>query len=154
MSVKPIPDGCHSVTPYLIVDDAASAIAYYAKAFNAVETMRLPMGDKIGHAEIRVGDSAVMLADAMPDHGYKSPGAYGGTPVSLMVYVEDVDAMLQQAVDAGATIVRPIEDQFYGDRTATIADPSGHVWTLATHIEDVSEEEIQKRMAAWTEKNC
>ena len=145
-SVSPIPSGYHSVTPYLIVNDAARAIGFYQRAFGATELFRLGGPDgKIGHAEIKIGNSPIMLADELPDGGYRGPQSIGGTPVSLMIYVEDVDRMFAQAVAAGAKEQRPVQDQFYGDRCGTLIDPFGHVWTIATHIEDVSPEEIDKR---------
>ena len=149
MAVKPIPDGYHTVTPYLIVNGAAKAIEFYAAAFGATELFRLPSPDgKLGHAEIKIGDSPVMLADEFPDMGAKGPQSYGGSPVSILVYVADVDAMTERAVAAGATIVRPLQDQFYGDRSSTLTDPFGHQWTLATHKEDVAPDEMQRRMDA------
>jgi PhnB protein len=146
MAVKPIPDGYHSVTPYLIVRDAASAIEFYKKAFGATERMRFadPSG-KVGHAEVQIGDSTVMLGDEHPDMGFRGPQSLGGSPVGLLIYVEDVDARFKQAVSAGATVVRPVQDQFYGDRSGTLNDPYGHVWTLSTHKEDVSLEEMHRR---------
>jgi len=145
-AVSPIPSGYHSVTPYLIVNDAARAIGFYQRAFGATELFRLGSPDgKIGHAEIKIGDSPIMLADEMPDGGYRGPQSIGGTPVSLMIYVEDVDRMFAQAVAAGAKEQRPVKDEFYGDRCGTLIDPFGHIWTIATHIEDVSPEEIDKR---------
>jgi len=152
MAVKPIPDGYHSVTPYLIVDDAARAIEFYKKAFSAVELMRMPApGGKIGHAEIRVGDSPIMLADESPEMGHRSARTLGGSPISLMVYVEDVDARVAQAVAAGGKLVRPVANQFYGDRTGGVDDPFGYHWYLATHVEDVPPEEMKKRMAKMME---
>jgi PhnB protein len=145
--VAPIPAGYHAITPYLIVRDGVRALEFYAKAFGAIELMRLPMGDKIAHAEIKIGDSIVMLADEVPAMDFRSPKAYGGTPVSLMLYVEDVDARVAKAVAAGARIVRPVKDQFYGDRSGLLLDPFGHQWTLATHLEDLTPEEISARMA-------
>jgi PhnB protein len=150
MGVKAIPDGYHSVTPYLIVDGAEEAIRFYERAFGASEVLRLPMGDKIGHAEIRIGDSVVMLSDEWPDHGKLGPKARGGATSSLMIYLEDVDGAFDRALAAGATVERPVEDQFYGDRSGTVLDPFGHSWTLSTHMEDLSEEEIQRRMADWS----
>ena len=147
--VKPIPDGYHSLTPYLIVDGAAEAIEYYKKAFGAVELFRMAHGDKIGHAEMKIGDSPFMLADEAPEMGYRSPKAHGGTPVSLMIYVEDVDTIYKQAIDGGAKELKALQDQFYGDRSGTLADPFGHVWTVATHKEDVTPEEMEKRLAAF-----
>jgi PhnB protein len=149
MAVKPIPDGHHTATPYLIVKDAARAIQFYKKAFGATETLRLadPSG-KVGHAEIKIGDSPIMLADELPEMGARSPQAFGGTPVSICLFVNDADALFNQAVAAGAKALRPIKDQFYGDRSGTLTDPFGHVWTVATHKEDVPPEEIKKRFAA------
>jgi len=144
--VKPIPEGYHSLTPYLIVKGAADAIEYYKKAFGAVELMRMAHGDKIGHAEMKIGDSPFMLADEMEQ--WKGPQSLGGTPVSLMIYVDDVDTIYPQAIAAGGTEVKPLQDQFYGDRSGTLTDPFGHVWTVSTHKEDVSEEEMEKRLAA------
>jgi PhnB protein len=146
MAVKPIPDGYHSVTPYLIVHDAAAALDFYKKAFGAVEALRMPSpGGKVGHAEIRIGDSVVMLSDEHPEMGAKSPRTIGGSPISLMVYVEDVDARVAQAVAAGGKLVRPVADQFYGDRTGGVDDPFGYHWYLATHVEDVPPDELKKR---------
>lgn len=150
--VKPIPDGYHSVTPYLIVDDAKAAIDFYARALGATEKFRLPMGDRIGHAEIVIGDSHVMLADEFPDMGHLGPKARGGTTVSLMVYVEDVDSAFKQAIEAGGKEERPVENQFWGDRMGTFADPFGHKWTLATTVEEVPDSELQARMQDWSEK--
>ena len=149
--VQAIPTGYAGVTPYLIVRDAARAIEFYKKAFGATEVFRLPYADgKVAHAEIKIGEGCVMLADEMLDMGYRAPHTFGGTPVSLLFYVADVDARFAQAVAAGATVKRPLEDQFYGDRSGTIVDPYGHVWTIATHKEDVSPEEMGRRMAAMT----
>jgi PhnB protein len=144
---NPIPEGYHSVTPYLVVDDAESAIDFYKRAFGAQEKFRMEMGGRIGHAEILIGDSHVMLADEFPDMGHLGPKSRGGTTVSLMVYVPDVDATFRQAIDAGATQKRPVENQFWGDRMGTLEDPFGHQWSLATHVEEVPPEEIQRRMA-------
>ena len=146
--VQSIPTGYHTVTPYLIVRNAAAALDFYKKAFGAVELMRFPgPGGKLMHAEIKIGDSPVMLADEMPEEGHVGPQTLGGAAVSLMLYVENVDARFAQAIAAGATVKRAVADQFYGDRTGTLADPFGHVWSLATHKEDVSMEEIHRRMA-------
>jgi len=150
-TVKPIPDGYHSVTAYLIIGHgrASEALAFYARAFNAKEMMRMPNADGgIMHAEIRLGDSVVMLADESPKTQAFGPDHYGGSPVSLMVYVPDVDATTKQAASAGAKIIRPVADQFYGDRTAGLQDPFGHRWYLATHVRDVSTEEMQQHMHA------
>lgn len=147
--VKPIPDGYHSVTPYLIVGDGARAIDFYKQAFGATELFRMAGPDgKIGHAEIKIGDSHVMLADEHPQMNARSPQSFGGSPVSLMLYVEDVDATVGRAVEAGAQLTRPVADQFYGDRTGGVTDPFGHAWYVATHVEDVPPEELQKRAAA------
>jgi PhnB protein len=149
MPVKPIPDGYHSVTPYLIVDGAAKAIDFYKRAFGATELMRMEMpGDKVGHAEIQIGNSRIMLADEFPEMDARGPHALGGSPVGLMIYVPDVDAQFKTAIAAGAKELRPLQDQFYGDRSGTLVDPFGHKWTIATHKEDLSDEEIKKRMAA------
>jgi len=146
MAVKPIPDGYHSVTPYLIIQGAAQAIEFYKKAFNAEELLRFPMPDgRLGHAEIKIGDSPIMMADEFPEMGYRGPQALGGTTVSILLYVRDVDALAAQAVAAGAKVLKPVQDQFYGDRSGTFADPFGHVWTIATHKEDLSPEELQRR---------
>ena len=148
-NVKAIPEGYHSVTPYLIVDGAAAAIEFYKKAFGAVEVMRMPApGGRIGHAEIKIGDSHVMLADENAEMNARSPKSVGGTPLSLLVYVEDVDETVERAVAAGAKLDRPVEDKFYGDRMGAIQDPFGHQWYVGTHIEDVTPEEMKKRMAA------
>ena len=149
MPVKPIPEGYHSITPYLIVRGAADAIEFYTKAFGAVELFRFPAPDgKIGHAEIKVGDSPIMLADEYPDMGYNGPQSLGGSPVSLMIYVADVDAVFKQAVAMGATVKEDLQDKFYGDRMGTVIDPFGHRWHLATHKEDVSVEEMERRAKA------
>ena len=152
MAVRPIPEGFHSVTPYLIIDGAAGAIRFYEQAFGATEVMRLPMGDKIGHAEIRIGDSIVMLSDEWPDFGKLGPKARGGATSSLMIYTEDVDAAFERAISAGATAERPPEDQFWGDRMGSLVDPFGHSWSLATHVEDVPEEEMARRMEAFSKE--
>lgn len=150
MSVPAIPDGYHSVTPYLIVDGAEEAIRFYEKAFGATEMLRLPMGGKIGHAEIKIGDSFVMLSDEWPDQGKLGPRSRGGSTSSLMIYLDDVDSAFDRAIAAGGIVERPVENQFYGDRSGSFTDPFGHSWTISTHIEDVSEEEMQRRMAAFT----
>ena len=149
MPVQPIPDGYHTVTPYLIVDGAAGAIEYYRKAFGASELLRMPDPQgRIGHAEIRIGDSVIMLADEHHEMGYRGPRTLGGTSVSILLYLADVDAVFERAISAGGKALRPVADQFYGDRMGTLEDPFGHVWTLGTHIEDVSPEEMKRRMAA------
>jgi PhnB protein len=153
MAVKKIPDGYHTVTPYLIVSGAARAIEFYKAAFGAVETMRMSgAGEDVMHAEIRVGDSPIMLADEFPELGFRGPASHGGTPVSILLYVEDADRTFDQAVSAGAKVMRPLQDQFYGDRSGTLEDPFGHVWTIATHVEDVSPEEMGRRQAELMEQ--
>lgn len=148
-SVKPVPEGYPSLTPYLIVADAAGAIAFYQQVFGAILRMKLGGPDgKIGHAELEIGNSLIMLADEHPEMGALSPKAIGGTPVGLHVYLEDVDAVAKKAVAAGATLKRPVENQFYGDRLGSIVDPFGHLWHISTHVEDVSPEEIGRRAAA------
>ena len=146
--VKPIPEGYHSLTPYLIIDGAAKALEYYTKAFGATELFRMEHEGKIGHAEMKIGDSPFMLADENAQMGFKGPKALGGTPVSLMIYVDDVDTTFKQAVEAGGVEMKPLQDQFYGDRSGTLTDPFGHVWTVAKHKEDVSPEEMDKRLKA------
>jgi PhnB protein len=151
MAVRSIPDGYATATPYLIVDGAARALEFYRKAFGAEELMRFDApGGKVGHAEFRIGNSRLMLADEYPDMGFRGPRALGGTPVSMMLYVDDVDLAARRAVEAGAKVVRPIADQFYGDRSGTLVDPFGHVWTIATHKEDVPIDELKRR----AEKAC
>jgi PhnB protein len=153
MAVKPIPDGYHTVTPYLIVKDAAGAIDFYKKAFGAEEVMRFPGPDgKVAHAEVKIGDSRVMLGGECPVMNARSPQSIGGTPVGLCLYVKDVDASSKQAIAAGAKVVQPVQDQFYGDRSGTFEDPFGHKWTIATHKEDVPPEEMRKRMEAAMKK--
>jgi PhnB protein len=147
-NVKPIPEGYHSVTPYLIITGAADAIEFYKRAFGATELFRMDREGKIGHAEIKIGDSPIMLSDEDPEMGYTSPTTLGGTPVSIMIYVEDVDTTFNQAIAAGGKQLKPLQDQFYGDRSGSLKDPFGHVWHVATHKEDVSPEEMEKRMAA------
>ena len=141
--------GYHTATPYLIASDAAGAIDFYKKAFGATELMRIPApGGKIGHAEIQIGDSRIMLADEAPQCNALSPKTVGGTPVSLMLYVPDVDAMFNQAISLGAKVLMPVDDKFYGDRSGSLTDPFGHQWTIATHVEDVPPAELEKRAAA------
>lgn len=149
MAVKPIPEGYHTATPYLIIKGAADAIEFYKQAFGAAELFRFPAPDgKIGHAEIKIGDSPIMLADEYPDMGYKGPKSLGGSPVSLMIYVEDVDTVFNRAVAGGATVKEAVSDKFYGDRIGTLVDPFGHIWHVSTHKEDVSLEEMEKRAKA------
>ncbi len=147
-NVKPIPDGYHSVTPYLIIKGAGDAIEYYKKAFGATELFRMAHEGKVGHAEIKIGDSPIMLADEHPDMGHVGPKTLGGTPVGIMIYVEDADTVFNQAIAAGGVQNKPLQDQFYGDRSGTLTDPFGHVWTVATHKEDVTPEEMDRRVAA------
>jgi PhnB protein len=148
-SVKPVPDGYPRVIPYLTVDDANAAIEFYTRVLGATERLRMPgPGGKVGHAELEIGDSVLMLADAFPDMGAPSPRSLGGTPVTVMVYVEDVDGVFDRAIQAGATEERKVENQFYGDRAGQFADPFGHKWFVATHVEDVPPEEMAKRAAA------
>ena len=145
-AVQPIPAGYHSVTPYLCIDGASGAIDFYKRAFGAKERMRMDApGGKIGHAEIVIGDSVVMMADEYPEMEFRSPKSRGGTPVTLHVYVKNVDQSFARAVEAGATVKQPVKNQFYGDRSGTLEDPFGHVWHLSTHIEELSMKEIRKR---------
>jgi len=149
MAVKAIPDGYHTITPYLVCQRASDAIAFYEKALGGVETVRMPgPGGSVMHAELKIGSSMLMLSDENPQRGALSPKTVGGTPVSIFIYTEDVDALFKRAVDAGATAVAPPTDMFWGDRFAQLTDPFGHSWAMATHKEDVSPQEMQKRMAA------
>jgi PhnB protein len=146
MATKPIPEGYHTVTPYLAVDDAAKAIDYYKKAFGAKERMRMEApGGKIGHAELEIGDSLVMLSDPFPQSSSKPPKELGGTSGGVFMYVEDVDGVVKRAVDAGATVTMEVADQFWGDRFGTITDPFGQSWSIATHVEDVPPDEMAER---------
>ena len=149
MAVSPVPQGYRSLTPYLIIDGADRALSWYAEAFGAREVMRLaaPEG-RIGHAEIEIGNSRIMLADEAPAHNAKGPNAFGGSPVSLHLYIADVDTVVAKAVSIGAEVKSQPEDKFYGDRLATLTDPFGHTWHVSTHIEDVPHDEIERRMAA------
>jgi PhnB protein len=145
---NPIPDGYPRLTPYLIVDDGSAAVDFYTSIFGATERMRMAEPDgKIGHTELELGDSLIMLADEHPEVGALSPRSVGGSPVSLHVYVDDADDVFERAIAAGATSQRPVEDQFYGDRLGVFEDPFGHRWNVATHVEDVSPEEMEKRAA-------
>jgi PhnB protein len=147
--VKPIPDGYPQITPYLAVAGAGDAIDFYTKVFGARERMRMPGPDgKIGHAELEIGNSLIMLADEFPDMGHSGPTTVGGTPVTINVYVVDVDDVFERAVEAGAKELRPVENQFYGDRSGQFEDPFGHKWSVATHVEDVPADEMEKRAAA------
>jgi PhnB protein len=149
MKPNPIPDGYSAITPYLIIDGATAAIDFYKKVFGATEKMRLDApGGRVGHAELSIGGSLIMLADESPEMGARGPQSVGGTPVMLHLYVEDADAVIAGAVAAGATVSHPIENKFYGDRSGGIVDPFGHQWHVATHVEDVSPEEIARRVAA------
>ena len=155
MSVQPVPQGYHTLIPYLAVDDAAKAIEYYTTAFGAKERARMDGPDgKIGHAELEIGDSLVMLSDAFPDATTRPPTELGGASASVFMYVENVDDVVRQAVDAGATVTMEVADQFWGDRFGTVSDPFGHSWSIATHVEDLTPEEIAERakqaMAAMT----
>lgn len=146
--VQPIPAGYHSVTPYLIIKNAAEALEFYKRAFGATEALRLEAPDgSIAHAEVMIGDSHVMLGEQNEDMGFLGPKAIGGTPVSLLIYVENVDELFARAVKAGAKELQPVTDQFYGDRSGRIEDPFGHLWSIATHIEDLTQEEIDRRFA-------
>ena len=147
--VSPIPKGYHSITPYLIIKGAAQAIEYYKKVFGAKEEVRMNGPDgKVGHAELQIGDSRIMLADENPSMGpgYTSAATIGSSPVSLYLYLPDVDRVVERAAAAGAKILKPVQDQFYGDRSGFIQDPFGHLWGIATHVEDVSPEEMKERM--------
>ncbi len=144
--VKPIPDGFSGAIPYMCVKDAGSAIEFYKRAFGATESMRIADANgKVGHAEIKIGAATIMLTDEWPEMGFRGPQSLGGSPVRVHLYVEDVDSIARQAIAAGAKELRPVEDQFYGDRSGILEDPFGHVWSIGTHTEDVSPEEIQKR---------
>jgi len=146
--VKPIPDGYPQLTPYICVDGAAEAIEFYGKVFDAKERMRMASpGGKIGHAELQIGDALVMLSDEHPEMDVRGPHSVGGTPTTLSLYVDDVDAVVAKAQAEGAKVLRPVENQFYGDRTGQIEDPFGHRWSIATHVEDVSPDEMQRRAA-------
>jgi len=151
--VKPVPEGYHTITPYLCIKGAAAAIDFYKKAFGARELYRMaaPEG-KIGHAELQIGDSRFMLADEYPEMNFRSPKSLGGSPVNLHIYVEDVDAFVDKAVAGGVKVTRPLRNEFYGDRTASLEDPFGHSWSVATHVEDVPPEEMKKRAAASSSK--
>lgn len=150
--VKPIPDNYPQVVPYLCVDRASAAIEFYRDVFGATERMRIPEPDgRLGHAELEIGAAVIMLSDEFPDLGIRAPKTIGGTPVTISLYVEDVDDVFTRAIDAGATALRPVKDQFYGDRTGQFEDPFGHRWSVATHIEDVSPEEMAVRAATATD---
>ena len=146
--VKPVPDGYPQITPYLIVDGAGAAIDFYGKVLGTTERMRMPGPDgKVGHAELQLGDSVIMLADEFPDMGAQSPKSIGGTPVTLSVYVENVDDVFARAIEAGATSLQGLENKFYGDRSGQFEDPFGHRWNVSSHVEDVPPDEMAKRAA-------
>ena len=149
MAVKPVPEGYHAVTPYLTLDDAAAAIDYYKQAFGAKERVRMDTPDgRVGHAELEIGDSLVMVSDEVPQGSTRSPKELGGTCAGVFLYVDDVDAVVKRAVDAGATVTMEVADQFWGDRFGSISDPFGHSWSIATHVEDVPPEEMEQRAKA------
>jgi PhnB protein len=151
--VKAIPDGYHVITPYLIIKGAAAAIEYYKKAFGAIELMRMPQPDgRVGHAELKIGDSVIMLADEFPEMQAVGPATLGNTTVGLLLYVENADAVFDKAISLGGKVNKPMADQFYGDRNGTLEDPFGHKWTIATHKEDVTPEEMKRRIAAAAKK--
>ncbi|WP_286266656.1 VOC family protein [Thalassotalea atypica] len=153
MSVSPIPQGFHSLTPYLVVKDAKSALTFYQQAFNAVTTLELNTPDgSVAHAEMKIGNSYLMITEEYPDMGFVGPETLGGAGVSLMLYTEDVDLLCNQAIDAGCELLRPVIDQFYGDRAGTVKDPYGHVWTIGTHTEDLTDEELSARMLDYMKK--
>ena len=153
MAAQPVPEGYHTLTAYLAVDDAAAAIEYYQRAFGAKESVRMEGPDgKIGHAELEIGDSRVMLADAYPPSAARPPKELGGTTGGVFIYTENVDSLFKQAIDAGATSVSDPENMFWGDRFGTLTDPFGHVWYMSTHVEDVSPEEMGERQRQWQEE--
>lgn len=149
MAANPIPEGYHSLTPYLAVEDASRAIEFYKEAFGAVENVRMPGPDgSVAHAELQIGDSKLMLSDPFPQSNVRPPSERGGPTASIFMYVEDADATFEQAQEAGASVVAPLEDMFWGDRFGSLVDPFGHVWSVATHVEDLSEEEMAERSKA------
>ena len=150
--VKPIPEDYPRVVPYLHIDGAGAAIDFYTRVLGATERMRMPgdSPDKVGHAELQIGDAVIMLADEAPEMDVRGPKTVGGTPVTICVYVEDVDAVVERATASGARVLRPVEDQFYGDRSGSFEDPFGQQWNIMTHVEDVDPEEMQRRMAQMT----
>ena len=154
MAVKPVPDGYHTVTAYIVVDDAARAIDFYRDAFGAKELYRMPMGDKVGHAEIVIGDTHMMLSDEWPDMGTLGPKARGGATASFVIYGPDADAAFERAIKAGASVDKPVADQLWGDRMGTVIDPFGHKWSLGTHIEDVPPDELKRRMDEWMKQQA
>lgn len=153
MAVQPIPDGYHAVTPYLMLKGGARALDFYKEVFGATVLVRMDLPDGgLAHAEIKIGDSMIMLADEQPGMSFPGPETLGGTPVGLHLYVPDSNATFARALAAGAVQKKPLQDQFYGDRSGTVVDPFGHLWTISTHVEDVSPEEMEKRMEAMTKK--
>lgn len=154
MAVNPTPPGYHSLTPSIVVGDAADALAFYEKAFGAKETFRLEAGGKIAHAEIQIGDSRLMLSDEFPEWDALGPESRGGTTGSLLIYVDDVDASFERAIKAGASVLQAVENQFWGDRMGTVVDPFGHRWMLGTHVEDVSEDEMRRRGEEWVKQQA
>lgn len=152
MKTQPIPSGYTTVTPYLIVRGVSEAISFYEKAFGAVEVRRMEAGGKIMHAEIKIGNAHIMLADEFPEHGFNSPLTLGGSPAFIHLYVDDADLSFEKAIDVGAEVVMSVTDQFFGDRHGLIKDPFGYTWTIATHIEDVSEVELERRIAEYSKK--
>lgn len=153
--VKAIPEGYEGATPYLIIKGAAGALEFYKKAFGATELMRIQApGGTVGHAEIKIGKAIIMLADEFPDMDCKSPQSFGGSPVSMMLYVQDVDAFVSRAVAAGAKLQRPVKNQFYGDRSGSLEDPFGHQWHIATHVEDVPADEMAKRAETYRKQEA
>ena len=154
MSVSYKPEGYHTATPYLIVDGADAALAFYRDAFGAEELFRLPMDGKVGHAEFKIGDSLIMISDEWPDMGIRGPKSRGGPTASMVLYVEDVDAAFDRAIAAGASVDRPVQNEFWGDRMGTVLDPYGHKWSLATHVEDVPQDQLQQRMQAWAQSQA
>lgn len=150
---NPTPPGYHSITPSVVVNDAAKALEFYHDAFGAKETYRLPMNGKIGHAELQIGDSRLMLSDEMPEWDALGPKTRGGATGSFMIYVPDADAAVEQAVKAGAKVIQPVENQFWGDRMGTVEDPFGHKWMLGTHIEDISADEMKRRGEEWVQQH-
>jgi len=152
---SPIPQDYGTVTPYLLIRDAAAAIEFYKAAFNGVETLRMPSPDgRVAHGEIKIGESMVMMAEEFPEMGFSGPQTLGGSSVSLLLYVDDVDELFAQAIDAGAEVLRPIENQFYGDRAGTLCDPYGHIWTIATHVEDLTPQQVVDRSKEFIDKQC
>jgi PhnB protein len=153
MAVQPVPEGYHTITPYLAVDDASAAIDFYQRAFGAKERVRMSgPGDSIMHAELEIGDSLVMLSDPFPQASTRNPKELGGTSISIFVYVDNIDELYKQAIDAGASSLMEPDDMFWGDRFGSVQDPFGHSWTIATHIEDVAPEELEKRQKEWMEQ--